>query len=55
MKFIEILRKTRGFLLTLTLILTLSFIYGCQCEGGIGTSSEKLDTSEFINNQVGNN
>ncbi|MEX0999955.1 MAG: hypothetical protein WD000_08370 [Thermodesulfobacteriota bacterium] len=55
MTFKETLRKSRGFLITLTLILSLSFIYGCQCEGGIGTSSEKIDTNEVRKNNLANN
>lgn len=48
----EISRKHRGILLTLTLIITLSFLYGCQCEGGIGTTSTEIDTTELISNDL---
>lgn len=55
MKLKEIVRKNRKLMLTITLIFTVSFIYGCQCEGGIGTSSEKIDTTEIISNDLVNN
>jgi len=51
----KIVRKNRRLMLTLTLIFTVSFIYGCQCEGGIGTSTEKIDMTEIISNDLVNN
>ena len=51
MKLIQILRHSKGLLLTLTLVSAITFIYGCQCEGGIGTSSENTNKVEITNNQ----
>jgi hypothetical protein len=45
MQLIEILRENRNVLATLTLLIMLTFIYGCQCEGGIGNFS---DNSEAV-------
>jgi len=52
MKTKEMARKSRGLILTLTLIITLSFLYGCQCEGGIGTTSTEIETKELISNDL---
>ncbi len=50
MKLIQIFKERKSVLLTIMLLVTLTFIYGCQCEGSIGNSSNNTQT---INTQSG--
>jgi len=36
----KLIQENRGLFLSLVLILVLFFIYGCKCEGGIGSFSD---------------
>jgi len=51
MKLIEKLGLNKAQLLSLFLLLAVMFIYGCQCEGGIGTSAKNTDTIQVNNTQ----
>jgi hypothetical protein len=52
MRVITIIRKNKNALLTLILLVTVTFIYGCQCEGSIGNSSQKSEKIEIVNTIV---
>ncbi len=52
MRLITIIRKNKNALLTLTLLITVTFIYGCQCEGSIGNSSQHSEKIEIHNTKV---
>ncbi len=43
-KIIKTLRDKKNLLLALLLLTSLAFIYGCQCEGSIGNSSNITET-----------
>jgi len=43
MKLIHVLRKRKSSILPAVCLLALLFVYGCQCEGGIGTTSNGSD------------
>lgn len=51
MKLIKNLRESvktnKSILLTLTLLLSLTFIYGCQCSGSIGNSSQNTEVNSL--------
>jgi hypothetical protein len=55
MRLITIIRKNKNALLTLTLLITVTFIYGCQCEGSIGNSSKDSEKIEILNTIVESN
>jgi len=54
MKLIQIFRQNGTYLLPFIFVISLAFIYGCRCEGGIGTSSESTENIEIISTQLEN-
>lgn len=54
MKLIQNLRSNKGILFTLTLLVSLMFMYGCQCEGGIGNFSDNSETVKTQSAQTEN-
>ncbi len=48
MKLIRGYRKNKGLFLTLLCVLGLSFVYGCQCEGGIDTATNVHGATKTI-------
>ena len=52
MKINKILKHKKSVFLTLTLLVASAFIYGCQCEGGIGNSSKNTDSVEIISTKA---
>lgn len=55
MRLIPVIRKNKNALLTLTLLIMVTFIYGCQCEGSIGNSSKVSEKIEILNTIVESN
>lgn len=48
MKLIKTLRNNKRSILPLMLLLALTFIYGCRCEGGIGSFSDSGEAVKTI-------
>ena len=55
MELIEKLKLNKTQFLSLFLVLAVVFIYGCQCEGGIGTSAKNTNTIQVNNTQKWDN
>ena len=51
MKFIEKFGLNKTKFLSLSLLLVVMFIYGCQCEGSIGNTAKNSETVQVNNAQ----